>query len=178
MKGHHLILGKTTDWLTGEVLDDTLDERLRQKIARFLVEEKGHAKEDIRPRLPLKARAGEREAVVTVDFTVTAGGRTAMIVRFGPGSIVTRHRPGLAASRLVAPYQVPVVVVTNGEDADILDGATGKVLGHGLPAIPGQEELARLAAAYDFPPVPPERREKEGRILHAFEAVGACNCED
>ena len=37
MGGHHLILGKLTDFISGEILDDTLDERHRQKIARLLV---------------------------------------------------------------------------------------------------------------------------------------------
>ena len=47
-------------------------------------------------------------------------GRDAAVIRgirlltFGPGSIVSRERPALAVARLVAPYQVPVVVVTNG----------------------------------------------------------------
>ncbi len=178
MKDHHLILGETTDWLTGEVLPDTLDERLRQKIARFLVEEKGHARADVRPRVPVLARAGDREALVAVDFAVNAGGRTAMVVFFGPGSIVSRHRTALALSRLVAPHQVPVAVATNGEDADVLEGSTGRVLGQGLCAIPSHEELARTAASFDFPPISPARREKEGRILHAFEAVGTCCCEE
>ena len=55
-----------------------------------------------------------------------------MIVKYAPGSLVTRHRPALAASRLIAPYQVPVVVVTNGKDTNILDGSTGKVTGYGF----------------------------------------------
>jgi hypothetical protein len=32
---HELILGETTDFITGETLVDTIDERARQKIARF-----------------------------------------------------------------------------------------------------------------------------------------------
>jgi hypothetical protein len=41
MGTHHLILGKTTDFLTGQSLADTHDERVRQKIAQFLVNQKG-----------------------------------------------------------------------------------------------------------------------------------------
>ena len=40
MSGHHLILGTLTDVVTGETIDDTLDERYRQKIARLLLEHK------------------------------------------------------------------------------------------------------------------------------------------
>jgi hypothetical protein len=42
-----------SDFITGEKLADTHDERYRQKIARFLVQEKGYAREDVHPRNPL-----------------------------------------------------------------------------------------------------------------------------
>ncbi|MCK7466807.1 MAG: hypothetical protein MZU91_00755 [Desulfosudis oleivorans] len=60
MAGHHLILGKLTDFLTGEILDDTLDERYRQKIARWLVEQKGY---DCRgDRTPAESAAAGRSS--------------------------------------------------------------------------------------------------------------------
>ena len=53
MNGHHLILGELTDFITGETLKDTHDERHRQKIARLLIRRLGYFKEDIEPRKPL-----------------------------------------------------------------------------------------------------------------------------
>ena len=55
-----------------------------------------------------------------------------MVLKYGPGSLVTRRRAVLAVSRLIAPYQVPVAVITNGRDAEIIDGASGKVAASGL----------------------------------------------
>ena len=134
MTGHHLILGKLSDVLTGETLDDTLDERYRQKIARLLVERGGDPADEIEPRRELLLQADDRRAVIKVDFVVRIAGKAAMVIRFGPGSIVSRERPTLAVSRLVEAYQVPLAVVTNGEDAEILDGGSGKVVGRGLGA--------------------------------------------
>ena len=57
MSGHHLILGELKDYLTGETLPDTLDERYRQQLARLLVESKGFLKSDLTPRVPLPVRA-------------------------------------------------------------------------------------------------------------------------
>jgi hypothetical protein len=82
-----------------------------------------------------------------LDFTVTVDDRTAMVIKYGPGSLVTRYRPALAISRLVAPYQIPVVVVTNGESADILDGETGKLVASGFDRIPDREKLGAAAKA-------------------------------
>jgi hypothetical protein len=178
MNGHHLILGELTDTLTGETLADTHDERYRQKLARLLVENKGYRRSDIHPRQSLVARAGSHQAMITIDFVVKLQDRLSMIVKYGPGSIVTRHRSALAASRLLAPYQIPVVVATNGEDADVLDGFTGRVIDHGLEAMPDRKRLLRIIATAAFEPIPPHRAQMESRLFYAYEVNGACPCDE
>ncbi len=178
MGGHHLILGEVDDFITGEILADTHDERYRQKIARFLVLKKGYAKMDIHPRNLLTVAAGNRKGRLWVDFTVTVDGHTAMVIKYGPGSLVTRYRPTLAISRLMAPYQVPVVVVTNGESADILDGETGRLTASGFDRIPSREGLSRQLARADFSPISSTQAEMEARIVYAFEIDGSCPCDD
>ncbi len=178
MGGHHLILGTLRDFITGDVLEETHDERYRQKLARMLVEEKGYAPTEVRPRVPLIVAAGDRRGRLYVDFLVSVDERMAMVVKYGPGSLVTRYRPGIALSRLVASYQVPVVVVTNGETADILDGASGKLRASGFDGIPSRETLRRHLTPDRFPPIPPQRAEMEARIVYAFEIDGGCPCDD
>jgi hypothetical protein len=178
MGGHHLILGQLGDYITGEMLADTHDERYRQKIARFLVGNKGYAKVDIHPRIPLVVNAGKRKGRLTIDFTVEVDDLTAMVIKYGPGSLVTRYRPALAISRLVAPYQIPVVVVTNGESADILDGGTGKRMASGFDRIPDRQNLLQQLARTEFSPISSKRLEMEARIVYAFEIDGGCPCDD
>lgn len=178
MEGHHLILGKTADFITGEIIEDTHDERYRQNIARFLVNNKLYEKKDIKPRYNLLARAGNKKAIIKVDFLISAGNRICMIIRYGPGSITTRQRPAIAASRLVAGYQIPVVVVTNGVDADILDGLAGKIISNGLDAIPAKPELIKLLETFAFPDIPETRAETESRILYAYDVDGSCPCDN
>jgi hypothetical protein len=178
MAGHHLILGELTDLLTGEILDDTLDERYRQKIARRLVERAGYAPDEIEPHRELMLQAGDRRASIKVDFVVRIAGKSMMVIRFGPGSIVSRERPTLAVSRLIEAYQVPIAVVTNGEDAEILDGGTGKIIGRGLEAIPARAEMVERARNYPFPEVPFDRVLMESRIAYCYEVDGACPCDD
>jgi hypothetical protein len=178
MSGHHLILGDCRDFLTGESLQDTLDERYRQQLARLLVEGKGFTKSDITPRVPLRVNAGEKCAQLQIDLVVSLEGAIGMIIRFGPGSLTTRHRPALAASRLLGPYQIPVVVVTNGQDADILDGFSGKRIGGGLAEIPTRVQLAGRMATRQAVPVSPQRAAIESRVLYAYEVDGSCPCDD
>ena len=82
-------------------------------------------------------QAGEKRAVIKIDFLINLSGKVFMIIKFGPGSIVTRRRPLLAASRILTSYQIPIAVVTNGEDAEILEGDTGRIISRGLDTIPG-----------------------------------------
>ena len=178
MAAHHLVMGELVDFISGQRRDDTADERYLQKIARLLVEQKGYPKTDIDSHHGLRVAAGENRAVVPVDFLVTCNGRIGMIVKYGPGSLTTRHRPALAASRLVTTYQVPVAVVTNGEGADVLEAASGRVIGEGLDAVPSRSALAAIMAASVFAPIPAARAQMESRILYCYEVDGACPCDD
>jgi len=178
MTGHHLVLGELADFLTGKTLEDTHDERLRQEIARALVLQKGYGREDILAGEKVTVSCNGKSARIPLDFRIVLHQRTSMIVKYGPGSILTRRRPALALSRLVAPYQVPFVVVTNGRDAEVLSGDSGRRLGEGLDAIPAKERLLRLVAVAGWAPISEKQIEMESRILYAYEVDDACPCDD
>lgn len=178
MTGHHLILGELVDYLTGEALEDTHDERYRQALAKLLVENKGYHKSDILPRRKLIVAAGDKRARVQIDFTLLVKDAIAMIIRYGPGSLVTRHRPAVAASRVMTAYQIPIVVVTNGLDADVIDGKTGRVLSSGLEAIPDRQALLARCHAGVKDPISEQRAEAEQRILYAYDVDDSCPCDD
>ena len=177
MNGHHLILGELTDFITGETLKDTHDERYRQKIARLLIRRLGYAREDIVPRKALVARAGHKKAVLKIDFTIRLAGRTCMVIQYAPGSLVTRRRAVLAVSRLLVPYQVPVAVITNGQDAEIINGASGEVTASGLESIPSKADLTEMAAGETFAPISDQQAEMESRILYCYEVDDRCECD-
>ena len=178
MTGHHLILGERTDFITGETIVDTHDERYRQKLARLLIDDKRYQKNDVKPRKDLLVQAGENRAIIKIDFLINLSGKICMILKFGPGSIVTRRRPLLAASRILAPYQIPIAVVTNGEDAEVLEGVSGRVISRGLETIPSREQLIEIVSADLFNRIPAERAEMESRILYCYEVDGSCPCDE
>jgi hypothetical protein len=173
---HHFIYGSCTDYLTGETVVDTDDERIRQQLARFLVEEKGYDRKDILPRLKIETLFAGQYVKSTIDLTVTVGGRKLFIVRYGPGSLVTRERPAIAAARVLDDtYRIPFAIVTNGRDAEILATETAKVIDTGLHAIWKKSAAEKLAASVVFlSPPDPGQREKELRILNAFDLEICC----
>jgi hypothetical protein len=177
--GHKRILGRTVDFISGREITDTDDERYRQKIARFLVEERGYPKEEIDVKRRLELDIEGEKVLSMVDFVIRVKGRSLMIVRYGPGSLVTRERPALASARVLEPYQVPVTVVTNGEDAEVMDTVTGTVISTGIASIPSRDALLERLGNAEFVPVSPGQREAEKRILSAYDWLEhSLECDD
>ncbi|MBW6521814.1 MAG: type I restriction enzyme HsdR N-terminal domain-containing protein, partial [Desulfoarculaceae bacterium] len=176
VSSHHLVYGSLRDYLTGEELTDTDDERNRQQLARMMVEEKGYAREDLEPRRFIETFFSAQFIRSIIELTVSLKGRRFMIIRYGPGSLVTRERSAIAAARVLEEqYQIPLAVVTNGRDAELLDTATGQVLATGMEAIPDYHQARDLLSTLIFRErMEPKKRERELRILNTFDVEICC----
>jgi hypothetical protein len=175
-KPHHLIYGTLKDFLTGEELTDTDDERIRQDLARMMVEEKGFARSQIESRLKIETLFSKSFVTSSIELTLKIKGRQVLILRYGPGSLVSRERAAIAAARVLNPdYRIPFAVVTNGRNAELLDTRTGKILGYGLDSIPESSSIEGLLHHVDFlPALKGLQRERELRILNAFDIERCC----
>jgi len=177
--GHHFVYGTLRDYLTGEELPDTDDERFRQTLARLLVEERGFAKKELEPRLTIETLFGTNFVRSLIDLTVSVGHQRCFVLRYGPGSLVTREKPAVAAARVLDPRCcLPLAVVTNGQDAELLETRSGKVLAGGMTAIPDRAQAAGLLKEY--PPRPPltgAERERNLRVLNVFDLEVCCRKE-
>lgn len=173
---HHLIYGTLNDFLTGEELIDTDDERLRQQLSRLMIEEKGYSRGDLTPRLYIETLFARCYVRSTIELTVRLQEKDIMIIRYGPGSLVSRERAAIAAARVLNPeYQIPLAVVTNGRDAELLDTSTGKILGYGLHSIPEKSAAESQMKQFVFqPPRQNKAHERELRILNAFDVERCC----
>ena len=167
LHSHHLVYGTLHDYLTGEELTDTDDERIRQQISRMMIENLGYHKEDLKPRLTIETLFSRHFVISTIELTVTLHGKQMIIIRYGPGSLVSRERSALAAARVLnSAYRIPLAVVTNGRDAALLDTVTGKLIKSSMAAIPDKKEALQLLPKLVFlPPQEEEKRIREKRIL-------------
>ncbi len=175
-KPHHLVYGTLSDYLTGEKLPDTDDERIRQDITRLMVEERGYVKEQLQPRQTIETLFSSSFVISTIDLTVCLNNRQTMIIRYGPGSLVSRERSAIAAARILNPrYRIPLAVVTNGRDAELLDTRTGKIIGYGLESIPDRDSAEKWLEQLEFlPPLTGLKKERELRILNVFDIERCC----
>ncbi len=98
------------------------------------------------------------------------------ILRYAPGSLVTREKAAIAAARILDPaYLIPLAVVTNGRDAELVDTKSEKVLDTGMQCIPDRQEAEKLVAQYTFEPYQEaKQRERALRILNVLDEDVCC----
>jgi hypothetical protein len=159
------------DFITGQLFIDTDDERIRQRIERFLIEEKGYSKKDIEVDREFEIVLGEEINRSSIDLVVSIEGKICMIIKCARGSLVSREREILSCARILDVYQVPFAVITNGEDAEVLDTISSEIIGCGLEAIYSKKQALEALSRIEFKKLPKEKVEKEKRIFLAFDAI-------
>ena len=82
--------------------------------------------------------------------------------------MVTRHRESLAVSRLAFDRPVPLTVVGNGFEIDIIETGTGRIWGQGIEAVPTMEEAMELIGSIDLKDLSARQRDMERRIYLTY----------
>lgn len=160
------------DFLTGAVIPDVGAESHRQTVLRFLVEEKGYARDALWMDAPLRICIGDSPYKGKIDLIVKAGAPLVPIMAFKccAGSLGSREREILAAARIFGATPIPLAVVTDGHEAVILNTATGKPYAQGrLAALPSPHEAARLLTELPSNAYPAERLEREKLIFRTYD---------
>lgn len=174
----HLIMGELTDYLTDQTLPDTHDERILQKISRFLIENKGYFKTDFLTRRKMSVTVSGKTGTVTVHFIVRINDISCAVIMYGPGSIVTRQRGTIAVARLFEDYIIPYSMITNGTEAIFMDSGTGKTIGKDMDSFFSREAAADHLKSLDLETLTKERQEKEQRILYTMDILTEAECTD
>ncbi|MBU1274453.1 MAG: type I restriction enzyme HsdR N-terminal domain-containing protein [Proteobacteria bacterium] len=155
------------DIITGRPLTSSDDEPVRQATEARLLS-LGYSPQNIRVDAAWALGPEHDSLRVLADLLVYGGERPALLLRCARGSLVTREKETLACARLVAPNWAPLAVVTNGEDAELLDTASGEVLAQGLAAIPGPSQLERMLAQYPPQSPTPQQLTQAARVYAAY----------
>jgi hypothetical protein len=148
------------------------EEWVRKKVLALLLGEKGYLLDEIEEEVPFELMTDKEIFQLKVSLVIRLQGRRLMMIKCGPGSILARERAALALSRLLSEYQIPLTVVTNGEDASLLDTLSGETLGCGSDIIPDKDHLMTQKEGLKFIPLPEKRIKLEKQILAAFEGLG------
>jgi hypothetical protein len=153
--------------------DETINEEvIREKVIGFLLGEKGYQIEEIEAEVPFKLNTEKEIFELKVSLVIRLKDQRLVMIKCGTGSILARERAALALARLFSNYQVPLTVVTNGEDAVLLNTLSGETIDDGLTAIPDKKMLLSQMETFKFLPLPEKRIKLEKQILSAFEGLG------
>jgi len=149
------------------------DERIRRSIEALLLK-LGYQRGEVEVDAARDLGPEHGHLTVRADLLVVRGGRAAMVLRCARGSIVTREKETVACARLIAPEWAPLAVATNGQDAELIETASGQVMATGLAAIPSPAQLDRLLSAR------PSHRPTEAQTAQAarvWSAYSQFHCE-
>ena len=161
-----------TDFITGKEVPNIGSEENRQAVERYLVEEKGFAREDIAVDVDMELSIRGEHYRSSADLVISAdGGKTAAIlVKCCAGSPASREREVLSAARLLKDYQIPVAIVSDAKTAIVLDTVSGAKIGNGMEAIPSKAEVLERSRSQRLEALPSDRREKEKLIFRTYDS--------
>ena len=157
-----------TDYITGQSVKNIGPEASRQIFEKFLVQDKGWAKEDIKVDEKIIVQFKGKDYISKIDLIVFCNDKAFMAITCVAGSIGSYEREILSGARLIFDYQIPFAVSTDARDAIIMDTLSGKKYGQGLNAIPSREKAFEMVKSLKYQPYDENKKEREMIIYRSF----------
>lgn len=158
--------------LMEEELMDMMQLRgINQMIWEMLIKEKGFNPEEIEINPEFRLQLSNCEANVSVDFIINLSSVSFMAIRSVSTAIESWERYIVAFARSVKDYQIPYAMVTDGENARIIDVLSGSLISDSIKGLFNRQEASNLIKDFKKIPCPAKILEKEKRIVYAFEGI-------
>ncbi len=157
-----------TDYITGKPVRNVGSEGSRQIFEKYLVENKGFEKQDIRVDEELIVQFKGEDYVSAIDLVVFCKDRAVMAITCVAGSIGSYEREILAGARLVYDYQIPYAISTDAKNAVLMNALTGKTLHQGIEKIPSKQDLIETFDTLEFKAFDETKKEREMIIYRSF----------
>lgn len=140
-------------------------------VYEILIKEKRFHPDDVQvdPRFDLVLETCE--AVVGIDFVINLEGTSFMVIRCVSSGIESWERYTVAFARAIKDYQIPYAVITDGEQAKVFDILNDVITKAPVQDLFTRQEAINLLKKFQKIPCPGKRREKEKRIIYAFEGI-------
>lgn len=144
---------------------------IQKKVLGFLINQKGYLKDDIEINVNFKIELPETSFNVVADIILKIEDKRYSVIKCAMNSMESWERYTIAFCRVADSYKIPFAIVTDGENAKVLDSSNGRLISEGLDSVLSRWDLERLSKEKIFLQYPPEKSEKEKRILYAFDAI-------
>ena len=157
-----------TDYITGQSVKNIGPEASRQIFEKFLVQEKGWTRKDIKVDEKIIVQFKGKDYISKINLIVFCNDKAFMAITCVAGSIGSYEREILAGARLIYDYQIPFAVSTDAKDAVVMDTLTGKKYGHGLDAVFSKEKALEIVESSEYQSFDNNRKEREMIIFRSF----------
>src|SRR6056297_3196535 len=153
---HEISLGYTIqDYLSGQDIEATTYEDLRQAIVQMIIERKGYPKENIRSKIKIEFDIEGKGFSRSVDLVVYNHFQEPwLIVLFCAGEVETFIRETVAAARLLPDKPAKLALITDTNQALLIQVADAKILEknpyHALPDWTRLQEIAGQSPEYEL----------------------------
>ncbi len=144
---------------------------IRKAVRDFLIDVKGYSDSDIETDREFEITLDGIKTAVSVDYILKLRNRRFAAIKCSPGALESRERHLISFARVVDSYQIPLAVVTDGTHARVLDTFSGRLVSEGLASMPSRPEADGIVGSTEPLSCAPERKEREKRILLAFDAI-------
>ncbi|MDY0131090.1 MAG: type I restriction enzyme HsdR N-terminal domain-containing protein [Desulforegulaceae bacterium] len=160
------------DYLTGKEINLTGAEENRQKVMKFLVEEKGFLKSDIKARVEFEILISGEPYKTEIDLLILINKMIVAVFKTPAGSLSSWDREIISGARILLPdYQIPFAIVSDGENAEIFDTVKGEKIGRGIENIPSKEEIQNYLDKNPLTEFPKEKTERQKLVFKTYDEL-------
>ncbi|MBC2716381.1 MAG: type I restriction enzyme HsdR N-terminal domain-containing protein [Desulfobacteraceae bacterium] len=159
------------DYITGKTVPNVGVEEIRQRLEQYLVEIKGYQKKDIRVDADIEIDIKGSRYASQLDLVVSVENRSVMVIKCAAGSLESREREVVSASRIFESKPIPYAVVSDSKTAVVFDTVSGKKIDHGLHAIPSRAAAEEILSTIEPALISEKRKEKEKIIFRSYDSM-------
>ncbi len=166
-KNHDILV----DYITGKTVPNVGAEELRQRLEQYLVEKKGYYKEEIQVDVDIEIDISGSLYRSQLDLVVSVNDQRFMVIKCAAGSLESREREVVSASRIFDSFPVPYAVVSDSQTAVIYDTISGKKIGEGLSRIPSRLQATEILSGFQPIEFSDKKLEKEKIIFRSYDSM-------
>jgi CRISPR/Cas system endoribonuclease Cas6 (RAMP superfamily) len=140
-------------------------------VYEILINEKAFYPEEIQIDPQFMLTLSTCDAKVSIDFMITLEEISFMVIRCVSSGIEPWERYAVAFARAIKNYQIPYAVITDGEYAKVIDVINDSFVYGSVQELFTRHAAMNLMRNFQKIPCPEKKREKEKRIIYAFEGI-------
>lgn len=143
-----------------------------QPFVQFLMTAKGYKPEDLVIGKAFDFTLPDASFRINADILITINENPLVYVKCAIASLESWERYASAFCRTaLKDYTIPFAIITNNEQARFIKASDGTLISEQLEDLPVRASLLELVQSNPVAPLPPQRLQKELRILYAFDAI-------